>query len=175
MMGDSSDLQYRNPPSEGPRKKARARRGSSEVLGAVLVAVITMGAFSVYASYALNQTSNEAQSVVQSLRKGTLKQGQLLSVVYHWEKVQGTSTQVKISLYNYGYADVNVKYVFIDGVPQNSFNLFALDGKQVSTVKVGSVTNLVVDVPYAVNPIVSGQSYEAVLVTDDNLVYSWGL
>lgn len=175
MMGDSSDLQYRNPPSEGPRKRTRARRGSSEVLGAVLVAVITMGAFSVYASYALNQTSNEAQSVVQSLRKGTLKQGQLLSVVYHWENVQGASTQVKISLYNYGYADVNVKYVFIDGVSQSSSNLFALDGKQVSSVKVGSVTNLVVDVPYAVNPIVSGQSYEAVLVTDDNLVYSWGL
>jgi hypothetical protein len=175
MTGDSSDQQYRNPPSEGLRKKARARSGSSEVLGAVLVAVITMGAFSVYASYALNQTSNEAQSVVQSLRKGTLKQGQLLSVVYHWEKVQGTSTQVKISLYNYGYADVSVKYVFIDGVPQNSFSLFALDGKRVSAIKVGSVTNLVVDVPYAVNPIVSGQSYEAVLVTDDNLVYSWGL
>lgn len=175
MMADPNDQQYHSALSEGQRKRVRARRGSSEVLGAVLVAVITMGAFSVYASYALNQTSNEAQSVVQSLRKGTLKQGQLLSVVYHWEKVQGTSTQVKISLYNYGYADVNVKYVFIDGVPQNSFSLFALDGKQVSAIKVGSITKLVVDVPYAVNPIVSGQSYEAVLVADDNLVYSWGL
>lgn len=174
-MGDSSDEQYRNAPPGSPGKRARARRGSSEVLGAVLVAVITMGAFSVYASYALNQTSNEAQSVVQSLRKGTLKQGQLLSVVYHWEEVQGTSTQVKISLYNYGYADVNVKYVFIDGVPQDRFSLSTLDGKQDGTIKVGSITNLVVDVPYAVNPIVSGQSYEAVLVTDDNLVYSWGL
>lgn len=174
-MRDHDDSHYKSSQPRSPRQKARARRGSSEVLGAVLVAVITMGAFSVYASYALQQTSNEAQSVVQSLRKGTLKQGQLLSVVYHWEKVQGTSTQVKISLYDYGYSDVNVKYVFIDGVPQNSFNLLALDGKKVGSVKVGSVTNLVIDVPYAVNPIVSGQSYEAVLVTDDNLVYSWGL
>jgi len=176
MMEDcTNQKQNRITPSENPWKRARARRGSSEVLGAVLVAVITMGAFSVYATYALNQTNNEAQSVVQSLRKGTLKQGQLLSVVFHWEKVEGTSTKVKISFYNYGYADVAAKYVFIDGVPQDSFNLFAPDGKQVSTVKVGSITNLVVDVPYAVNPIVSGQSYEVVLVTDENLVYSWGL
>ncbi len=174
-MRDHDDSHHQSSQPRSPRQKARSRRGSSEVLGAVLVAVITMGAFSVYASYALNQTSNEAQSVVQSLRKGTLKQGQLLSVVYHWEKVQGTSTQVKISLYNYGYADVNVKYVFIDGVPQDRFSLFTVEGKQASTIKVGSITNLVVDVPYAVNPIVSGQSYEVVLVTDENLVYSWGL
>jgi len=174
-MRDHDDSHYKSSQPRSPRQKARSRRCSSEVLGAVLVAVITMGAFSVYASYALNQTSNEAQSVVQSLRKGTLKQGQLLSVVYHREKVQGTTTQVKISLYNYGYADVDVKYVFIDGVPQDRFSLFTLDGKQASTIKVGSITNLVVDVPYAVNPIVSGQSYEAVLVTDENLVYSWGL
>lgn len=174
-MRDGDDNHYQGKQAGSPRQKARARRASSEVLGAVLVAVITMGAFSVYASYALNQTSSEAQSVVQSLRKGTLKQGQLLSVVYHWEKVQGTSTQVKICLYNYGYADVDVKYVFIDGIPQDHFSLSTLDGNQVSTIKVGSITNLVVDIPYAVNPIVSGQSYEAVLVTDENLVYSWGL
>ena len=140
-----------------------------------MVAMITLAAFAAYAGTFLTQTRGETTSIIEALRKGIIKQGQLLSVVYHWERVDGATTRIEVSVYNYGYSEIKPRLIFIDSTPQDEFSLTDIDGSPVSSIKPGVITKISVTVPYVVQGVMTGQGYEFALFTEENVAYAWWL
>ena len=156
-------------------KNRNSRRGASEVLGALIIAMITIAGFTAYAGTLLNQTKAETTSITEALRKGIIKQGQLLSPLYHWETVEGTQTRIEVSIYNYGYTDARPKLILVDTQPYQSYQITDLDGNPVEAIRPGQVTKIILTAPYVVQSVLSGQGYELVLLTEDNQAYAWWL
>ncbi|MBI4258131.1 MAG: hypothetical protein HY619_04175 [Thaumarchaeota archaeon] len=153
----------------------RGRLGASEVLGALIIAMITIAAFTAYAGNLLNQTKSETTSITEALRKGIIKQGQLLTPLYHWENVEGTQTRIEVSIYNYGYSEVKPSFIFIDARPQDNYRLTDLDGNPVQAIKPGETTKIVAVAPYVVQGVLSGKGYELALFGADSIAYVWWL
>ncbi|MCL4436367.1 MAG: hypothetical protein M1503_02395 [Thaumarchaeota archaeon] len=151
------------------------RRGASEVLGALIIAVIAIAGFTAYAGTLFNQTRVETSSITEALRKGTIKQGQLLTTLYHWESIEGTQTRIEVTIYNYGYTDAKPKLILIDTQPYKNYQLTDLDGNPVDAIKPGQISKIILTAPYVAQSVLSSQGYELVLLTEDNQAYSWWL
>ena len=88
------------------------RRGVSEVLGAIVLLAITLVAFVVISPFVTNSVQSQSSDLTEQYRSGVIKQGELLSLVYHFEG----SNIVRISLFNFGTYSVKPQYIFVNGV-----------------------------------------------------------
>ena len=70
---------------------------------------LTLTAFALIAPRLIARTQLQASEVAQLYQAGSVKLGQLLSVVYHYEG----SVPFKIGLYNYGSQPITLLYVFL--------------------------------------------------------------
>ncbi|MBO3809763.1 MAG: hypothetical protein FGF50_09260 [Candidatus Brockarchaeota archaeon] len=87
------------------------RWAASEVLGAILVAVITMVMCAVYIAYGLVQTQTQTASISDMLRLNAKAQRQLLSLSYYY-----SDGKLHIFIYNMGNEESTLKTVVIGSV-----------------------------------------------------------
>jgi hypothetical protein len=91
-------------------RKHLNRRGVSEVLGAILIAVIVMGMSATYVTLEASRSKAETMSVVDLIRAAERKQRQLLSLIYYYK--QGNN--LKLYFYNYGSETSTPKLILAD-------------------------------------------------------------
>jgi hypothetical protein len=89
----------------------KGRRGVSEVLGAILIAVIVMAMSATYVMLEAGRSTRETMSIVDLIRAAEKRQKQLLSLTYYYK--QGDS--LKLYIYNYGEESSTPKLILVDG------------------------------------------------------------
>lgn len=166
--------------------RRRKRTAISEVLGAVILLFITVGAFAVIASDIFTSTQNQQTSIIQAYREGEIKSGQLVSLIYHWESSDGDT--VKVGLYNFGYYNVTIEMVFVNGTQESSWALTSAASG--NPVRCTSSSNNGYDECVAPKEIdvltvsrlggsaqgaVKSGNYELFIYSMDNLAYVWEL
>ena len=149
------------------------RRGVSEVLGVVIVLLITVSASVFVVLWGFQSGRMTASSIMELYQRGQLRQGQLLSFVAHSERIVGSSTVISVWVYNYGSQPIKILYLFIDNKTQNNFTLYDDSGSPVDSIKPGMMTEIVVNVPYVVSGVQQGASYNFFIYTTDDLAYAW--
>lgn len=70
---------------------------------------LTLTAFAIITPGLLSKTQLQASQIAAEYQDGSVKLGELLSAVYHYE----TSAPLKVGIYNYGTQPVTPLYVFI--------------------------------------------------------------
>jgi hypothetical protein len=172
------------------RKKTRNREtvttgAISEILGAIILLSITVAAFALIASGIFTATQNQQASIVQAYREGQIKSGQLVSLVYHWESTSGDTARV--GLYNFGYYNVTISLVFVNGTRQDNWvltdpsgNPIHCGGSSSSTpnecLSPGKVDVLTISgLSGSAQSAVKSGNYELFLYSSDNLAYVWQL
>lgn len=92
------------------------RSGISEVVAALILLAITIGAFAFLVSGYFLKTQNTVQNIVLLYKQGQIKQGQFLSVIFHSEKIVGGNTaNINVTLMNYGLYPIQIQNIYIDG------------------------------------------------------------
>jgi len=91
--------------------KAVKRRGASEMLGAILVAVITVAMAVAYAGYGLTQAQTQMASISDVLRASARAQRQLLSLSYYYRS--GADGKLYAYIYNMGSEVSTLKTVVV--------------------------------------------------------------
>lgn len=86
------------------------RRAASEVLGAIIIAVMTIVMAAVYASYSLVHVQTQTASISEILRTSAKAQRQLLSLSYYYVDGQG---KLHVFVYNMGNEASTLKTVFV--------------------------------------------------------------
>ena len=76
----------------------RGRRGVSEVLGAIVIAVLVLSMSASYVLLEMERSGRETYSIIDLIRKAEKRQKQLLSLIYYQKK----GSDLKIYIYNYG-------------------------------------------------------------------------
>jgi len=61
----------------------RRRRGVSEVLGAIVIAVLVLGMTASYVLLEMERSGRETHSITDLIRKAEKRQKQLLSLIYY--------------------------------------------------------------------------------------------
>lgn len=86
------------------------RRGVSEVLGAILIAVMVISMSTAYALWAGQSGQRQAMSMADVIRAAERRQRQLLSLTYAYRDGQG---RVHLYIYNYGSEASTVSRLFV--------------------------------------------------------------
>jgi len=148
----------------------------SEIIGAVIMLVILLVAFSFVYVYYSSTAQSQSQSVIQQYESGEIKAGQLVSLIYHWESSTGGT--VMIGLYNFGFYNVTLGQVFVNGTQQSSWTLANTNGV---TVHCTCVSPDVMDVltitgiSGKAQTAVHNGNYELFVYATDNQAYVWEL
>ncbi|MDG6907321.1 MAG: hypothetical protein JRN20_16230 [Nitrososphaerota archaeon] len=165
--------------------RRRKRTAISEILGAVILLFITVGAFAVITSGIFTSTQSQQTSIIQAYREGEIKSGQLVSLIYHWES--NTGDTVKVGLYNFGYYNVTIEMVFVNGTQESSWALTsASTGNPVRCIPSNNgydecITPKQVDVLTisglggSAQGAVKRGNYELFIYSTNNLAYVWEL
>ena len=88
----------------------RDKRATSEVLGAILIAIIVMGMSATYIMLEAGRSTKETMGIVDLIRAAERRQKQLLSLTYY--NKQGSN--LKLYLYNYGEEASTPKLILAD-------------------------------------------------------------
>ena len=138
--------------------------------------IVLLVAFSVVFVYYSSTAQSQSQSVIQQYESGEIKAGQLVSLIYHWNDAAGDT--VNVGLYNFGFYNVTLGQLFVNGTQQSYWTLTDTNG---NPVKCTCVTPGVMDVltitsisGKAQNAVVNG-NYELFVYSTDNLAYVWEL
>ncbi len=91
------------------RTGSRERKGVSEILASLIMIVLTMVGFAVIAPGLVSRTQAQASTVMQEYQDGSIKLGQMLSVVYHSEE----ASTWEVGVYDYGTQSIPVLYAFV--------------------------------------------------------------
>ena len=148
----------------------------SELIGAMMALVIVLALFSIVYAYYSSTVQNQTINVIQEYRSGAIKEGQLVSLVYHWES--SNSSTIKVGLYDYGFYNITLDWVFINGTQQFVFSLTDANGnsEQCNCLIPGNVEVLTVSgVSGNAQDAVQNGNYELFLYATDNLAYVWEL
>ena len=78
--------------------KLKGKRGVSEVVGAILIAVIVLAMSMSWVAMEAGRSTEQTTSIVDMIRAAEKSQGQSLSLAYYYE--QGSN--LNLFLYNYG-------------------------------------------------------------------------
>jgi flagellin-like protein len=152
------------------------RRGASEVLGALVLLAIVIAAFGFVVSTFYARTQEQTANIMEEYEKGTMRQGELLTLIYHWEQVNANQTVIRVGLFNAGFYNVSVQDVFISGQQSSDWELADADGNPMSAIAPQQLAILTVTVPYSVPGAGPGGSgYEVFLYGTDKLAYVWEL
>ena len=152
------------------------RKAVSEIVGAVIMLVVLLVAFSVVYVYYSSTSQSQSQSVIQQYESGEIKAGQLVSLIYHWESSEGDL--VKVGLYNFGFYNVTLGQVFVNGTQQSSWTLTDTNGNpvQCSCDATGVMAVLTITgISGNAQDAVSNGNYELFVYATDNLAYVWEL
>ena len=152
------------------------RRGASEVLGALVLLAIVMAAFGFVVSTFYARTQEQTANIMEEYDKGAIRQGELLTLIYHWEQVNANQTVIRVGLFNAGFYNVSIQDVFISGQQASDWELADADGNPMSAIAPQQLAILTVALPYSVPGAGPGGSgYEVFLYGTDNLAYVWEL
>jgi len=86
------------------------RRGVSEVLSAILIAVIVMGMSISYTLFEMERSERQTMSLIDLIRGAEIRQKQLLSLIYYYEE----GGVLKVYIYNFGDVPSTPKRIFTD-------------------------------------------------------------
>jgi len=89
------------------------RRGASEIVGAIIVASITVGIAFLYAGRGLFEVQTRTDSMADLLRKAAKAQRQLLTLSYSYRDGQG---RFHAYIYNMGEDNSTIKVAVLGGV-----------------------------------------------------------
>jgi len=89
----------------------RSKRGVSEVLGAILIALIVAAMSATYVMMEASQSAKKTMSIVDLIRAAEKRQKQLLSLTYYYKQ----NNSLKLYIYNYGEEDSTPKLLLVDG------------------------------------------------------------
>lgn len=148
-----------------------ARRAASEVLGAAIIAVITILMTVAYAGYGLTQAQTQTASISDLLRMSARAQRQLLSLTYYYVDGQGG---LHVFIYNLGGEDSTLKTVVVGStrydLPNAQVRLKdALSGQFMDDCRIPprKLAELTVPAP-------AGQ-FDMIVLTDEGGVFIWRL
>jgi len=144
----------------------------SEIIGAVIMLVVLLVAFSFVYVYYSSTAQTQSQSVIQQYQSGEIKAGQLVSLIYHWESSDGDT--VKVGLYNFGFYNVTLGQVFVNGT-QFSWTLTDTKGNPVQCTCVAPGVMDVLTVTGISGNAVKNGNYELFVYATDNQAYVWEL
>jgi len=140
------------------------RRGVSEVVGALLIAFITVSAAVVYISMATGRAGRQVTSLADIMRTAERRQGQLLTSIYCYEK-DGT---VKVYIYNYGTVATTPTKIIVNGQEVNWTMKDAADGSSCNSI----VPKALVEVSF---PKPSSAPFDFLILTPEGVICSWRL
>jgi len=144
------------------------KRGTSEVLGALLIASIVISMSTVWLTFEASHATRRTMSVVNIIRAAERKQKQLLSLTYYY--YDENDGYLKLYIYNYGdevstpnriITNREVKFEIRDPNTGNPID---------SRIKPKTLVELAIEETY----IPSGKDFfNLVLFTEEGGIYSW--
>ena len=142
----------------------RGRRGVSEVLGAIVVAILVLGMSVSYILLEMERAGRETYSIIDLIRKAERRQRQLLSLIFY--RRQGSD--LKLYIYNYGDEYSTPKRILTDReVPLSKVRMRNMDtGEEVSSIPPKTLVELTLPAP-------SADSFTLVIITEEGGVFSW--
>lgn len=146
------------------------RTAASEMVGAILIAMITIAMSVAYAIAGRSAAEGQTLSMVDLIRTAEKRQRQLLSLTYAYKDGNG---RLHLFIYNYGSETVKPERLYLagtvytEGSGGNSFSMKDAYGNPVSTIDPSQLVELTVPQP-------PGQpSFDVVLVTAEGGVFIW--
>lgn len=142
----------------------RGRRGVSEVLGAIVIAVLVLSMSVSYVLFEIERSGRETLSIIELIRKAEKRQKQLLSLIYYQKK----GSDLKVYIYNYGEEASTPQRILTDReVPLSSVSMKNMDtGQACSSIPPKTLVELTMPAP-------SADSFTLVIITDEGGVFSW--
>jgi len=142
----------------------RGRRGVSEVLGAIVIAILVLGMSVSYVLLEMDRAGSETYSVVDLIRGAEKQQKQLLSLIYY--RMQGG--RLILYIYNYGEEPSTPQRIMTDKeVPLSLVSMENMDtGDMISSIPPKTLVELTMPAP-------SADSLTLVMVTEEGGVFSW--
>ena len=102
----------------------RCRRGVSEALGAIVIAVLVLGMTASYVLLEMERSGRETHSIIDLIRKAERSQKQLLSLIYY----QRSGGNLKVYIYNYGDEASTPQRILTDRkVPLSEVSIWSMD------------------------------------------------
>ena len=142
----------------------RGRRGVSEVLGAIVIAVLVLSMSVSYVLLEMERAGRETYSIIDLIRKAEKRQKQLLSLIFYQKK----GGNLKVYIYNYGEEYSTPKRILTDReVSLSSVSMKNMDtGAAVSNIPPKTLVELTMPAP-------STDSFTLVIITGEGGVFSW--
>jgi hypothetical protein len=137
------------------------RRAASEIVGAILIAIITASISVAYAFWGGTAVSQQASSIVDVIRQATSRQRQLLSLLH---ARRGTSLELYIC--NYGTEPSTPERVYVNG-QLGSFQLYDMVSKtSCDAINPKRIVRLTLSDP-------GTPTVDVILVTNCGGIYTW--
>jgi hypothetical protein len=142
----------------------RRRRGVSEVLGALVIAVLVLSMSVSYVLLEMERSGRETQSIIELIRRAGKRQNQLLSLIYYQKK----GGDLKVYIYNYGEETSTPERILTDReVPLSQVSIKDMDtGGAISSIPPKTFVEVTLPAP-------SADSFTLVLITEEGGVFSW--
>jgi|GEM_PF-3783786 len=142
----------------------KSKRGASEVLGAVLIAVIVMAMSATYVMFEAEKSTRETMGIVELIRAAEKRQKQLLSLTYYYKQ----GNDLKLYIYNYGEESSTPKMILTDQeVPLSSISMRNMDtGAACNNIPPKTLVEITLPAP-------SQSTFTLALFTDEGGFYSW--
>ena len=116
----------------------KLRRGVSELLASILLIIIVLGLSALYYHYFIRQHDISVSTFVEVARLNRQRQVEILSLLYAHKAINDTATTVYLYVYNYGFKEVYINFVFVNNVTA-SFKIYSVDGVEASCIDVNSM------------------------------------
>jgi len=141
------------------------RRGVSEVLGAIVIAILVLGMTASYVLLEMERSGRETHSIIDLIRKAEKRQKQLLSLIYYQRS--GGNSKVYI-YYNYRDEVSTPQRILTDReVPLSEVSMKNMDaGEACSSIPPKTLVELTLPDPASSN-------FTLVIITREEGVFSW--
>jgi len=143
----------------------RGRRGVSEVLGAIVIAILVLGMSASYILFEMERSERETFSLIDLIRRAERRQKILLSLIYY----QVNDGQLEVFLYNFGDVSATPVKILTD-VEVDSFEIYDASvgdgGLRLDVIPSETLVKLVLPVP-------SENTFSFVLVTEEGGIFVW--
>jgi len=143
----------------------RGRRGVSEVLGAIVIAVLVLGMSASYILLEMERSERETFSLIDLIRRAERRQKILLSLIYY----QVNDGQLEVYIYNFGDVSVTPVKILTD-VEVDLFEIYDASvnngGLPLNEIPSETLVKLVLPVP-------STDTFSFVLVTEEGGIFVW--
>jgi len=146
----------------------KGKRGTSEVLGALLVASIVIAMSVSWLTFEATRATRQTMSVVDLIRAAGRRQRQLLSLTYYHKQ----GNKLTLYIYNYGEETSNLKLIVIDQtivLPDSMENMNTGESASLLPIPPKNLVRL----EFEVDP--SKSDFVVLLLTNEGGIFSWKL